>query len=138
MLQTNHPVRTSVLGIVAMFNVVLFAPVDVRAQEETLAAAPSIDASWDETSGYGAVEAVRAAIGDLSWDDARDYGSVDASRVIAARQALLTGDLGSMQEEALLAVVDAGAPQDEISGYGSVEAPSAVVCEESAFRLCRK
>ena len=70
--------------------------------------------SWDETSGYGSVEASRAAIGHddgvsdyrptgheaaaamgLSWDDTSGYGSVEASR--AEVSALLSGELISGQ-----------------------------------------
>jgi len=81
-----------------------------------VAAAPS----WDEISGYGAVEASRATI---------DYPTASTStaqtRVLTAQHALQGGDLGSMQEDALLAVVSAGQSWDEISGYGSVEASRA-------------
>ena len=93
-------------------------------QEEHLraivAAAPVAAPSWDETSGYGAVEASRATI---------DYPTASTStaqtRVLTAQHALQGGDLGSMQEDALLAVVSAGQSWDEISGYGSVEASRA-------------
>ena len=48
--------------------------------------------------------------------------SVEARRVVAAQQALQAGDLGSMQEEALLAVVAAGTSWDDTCGYGVVKA----------------
>jgi len=105
-----------------------------------VAAAPS----WDATSGYGIVEAGRAATSPLlapagpTWDATSGYGAVEASRatigspatstsavqtrVLAAQRALQGGDLGSLQEEALLAVVSAGQSWDETSGYGSLEA----------------
>ncbi len=48
-------------------------------------------------------------------------------RVLAAQQALQSPDLGSLQEEALFAVVAAGSSWDETSGYGSVEASRATI-----------
>ena len=45
--------------------------------------------------------------------------------MLIAQQALQAGDLGSMQEEALFAVVAASSSWDETSGYGSVEASRA-------------
>jgi hypothetical protein len=177
----KHPIRTSVLGIVAMLNVAVFAPVDVRAQEEILSAAPAIDASWDETSGYGAVEATRAAINALPEEpavitslvpsavrwapaeaiapmpsvganrdatpeyEALSYGpsrevsvgspSADASRLIAAQRALASDGLGSMQEDALMALVAAATSWDDMSGYGSVEATRAAIPEEGASAI---
>jgi hypothetical protein len=99
-------------------------------QEETLRAIVAAVPSWDATSGYGSVEASRAAAFALlapvtapSWDEASGYRSVEASRatighpaaittsegtrVLAAQQALLSPDLGSLQEDALTAVVEA-------------------------------
>ena len=88
-------------------------------EEEHLRAVVAAAPSWDETSGYGAVEASRATI---------DYPAVSTSaeqtRVLAAQRALQGGGLGSLQEDALRAVV-AGPSWDETSGYGSVEASRA-------------
>jgi hypothetical protein len=86
-------------------------------QEEHLRAVVAAAPSWDEISGYGAVEASRATI-----DYPTASGSSAQTRLLAAQHALQGGDLGSMQEDALLAVVSAGESWDEISGYGSVEA----------------
>jgi hypothetical protein len=115
-------------------------------QEERLYAIVAAGPSWDQTSGYESVEASRAAIGhatsntseeaallaqvpaDVRWAPARAIapGSpAEASRVLAAEQALQSPDLGSMQEEALLAVVAASSSWDETSGYGAVEAARA-------------
>ena len=58
--------------------------------------------SWDQTSGYGSVEASRATIGHSS-----PIGTIEETRVFAAQQALLSYDLGSLQEETLAAVVAA-------------------------------
>jgi hypothetical protein len=107
-------------------------------QEEHLYAIVAAAPSWDETSGYGSVEASRAAASALlapvaapSWDQASGYGSVEASRatighpaantnsqesrVLAAQQALLTVDLGSLQEDALTAMVEAGSAAADAS-----------------------
>jgi hypothetical protein len=116
-------------------------------QEDALVAIVAAAPSWDATSGYGAVEAGRGATSALlapagpSWDQTSGYGAVEASRatigspatstsavqtrVLAAQRALQGGDLGSLQEDALLAVVSAGQSWDETSGYGSVEASRA-------------
>src|SRR5215204_1962008 len=116
-------------------------------QEDALYAIVAAAPSWDATSGYGAVEAGRAATSALlapagpTWDATSGYGAVEASRatigspaasitseqtrVLAAQRALQGGDLGSLQEEALLAVVSAGQSWDETSGYGVVEASRA-------------
>jgi len=112
-------------------------------QEEALFAIVAAAPSWDATSGYGTVEAGRGATSALlapagpSWDETSGYGAVEAgratigypaantsagqTRVLAAQRALQGGDLGSLQEDALLAVVSAGQSWDETSGYGSVE-----------------
>jgi hypothetical protein len=50
---------------------------------------------------------------------------VRVTRALAAQRALLTGDIGSMQEERLLAIVAAAPSWDATSGYGSVEASRA-------------
>jgi hypothetical protein len=46
---------------------------------------------------------------------------VEASRVLAARRALQAGDLGSEQEEVLLAVVAPGPSRAETGGSDAVE-----------------
>jgi hypothetical protein len=85
-------------------------------QEERLRAIVAAAPSWDETSGYGAVEASRATIGSPATST-----SAEQTRLLAAQHALQGGDLGSLQEDALLAVPS----WDETSGYGSVEASRA-------------
>jgi hypothetical protein len=69
-------------------------------QEEHLRAIVAAAPSWDETSGYGAVEASRATI---AYPAAS--ASAEETRVLAAQQALQSPDLGSLQEDALFAVV---------------------------------
>jgi hypothetical protein len=100
-------------------------------QEERLYAIVAAAPSWDATSGYGSVEDSRAAASALvapiaapSWDETSGYGALEASRatighpavsmtdessrVATAQQALLSGNLGSMQEEALTIAVARG------------------------------
>ena len=97
---TIHRSRTAISVFVAVLSVVLFAPVaaQVPVQDHSLVAAPA-GPSWDDTGGYGAVEAIRAVIGHydvvsgyaapgheadaargLSWDEMSGYGEVEASR----------------------------------------------------------
>jgi hypothetical protein len=126
-MHTIHQSRTSSFGLVTLIALALVAPLPVSAEEPNLAAAPA-GPSWDETSGYGAIEASRAAASELIAEPAGTTAhipSVAANRVITARHALDSGDLGSMQEDALAAVVAASATWDESSGYGSVEASRA-------------
>src|SRR5829696_428424 len=96
--------------------------------------APVAGPTWDETSGYGAVEAIRAEpdayvapAASTTADAASRFGSVAANRVANAEYALQAGDLGSMQEEALTAIVAAGASWDETSGYGVLESSRATI-----------
>ena len=56
-------------------------------QEQALAFAAAAAMAWDDTSGYGAVEASSAAASALlapvagsSWDDTSGYGAVEANR----------------------------------------------------------
>jgi hypothetical protein len=93
------------LGSAVAFAFMLLAPVAVNAEEdEVLALAPVAAPSVGEPS----VDAVQAA-----------------ARALAAQHALQTGDIGSMQEERLLAIVAAAPSWDTTSGYGSVEASRA-------------
>jgi hypothetical protein len=93
----RSPIVVSVFAALLVF--ALSAPIAVDAEDQVvtedqvvavvdqdpaLALAP---ASWDETSGYGSVEASRAVasalyapVADPSWDDTSGYGSVEASR----------------------------------------------------------
>jgi hypothetical protein len=72
--------------------------------------APAAAPSWDETSGYGAVEATRATIGHPAAST-----TAEQTRLVAAQQALLSQDLGSLQEDALTAIVDASSADAEAS-----------------------
>ena len=133
-MHTNRRTRSSFIVIATLFVGTLVSPVAVTAEDQVLALAPVAGPSWDEASGYRSVEAsrvatdvqdqpdVNAAVAAVTWEEMSGYASVEASRVISARHALLSADLGSLQEEALVAVVAAGTAWDEASGYGSVEA----------------
>jgi hypothetical protein len=111
-------------------------------QEEHLLAIVAGAPSWDATSGYGSVEASRAANAlpvapaaittqvpaEVRWAPVRAIApelSAEATRALAAQLALQSGDIGSMQEDRLLAIVAAGSSWDETSGYGAVEASRA-------------
>ena len=102
--------RSRVVGIATMFAFTLLAPVAVSAQEAVA------DTTQQEVPVLAPVTA--PAVVSTSGED---------GRVIAAERALLSGDLGSLQEDALLAVVSAAPSWDETSGYGAVEASRAVI-----------
>ncbi len=133
-MRTIHRFRTVFSAFVAVLAFALVAPIAVNADDEVIAAeeqvlvpAPAVP-SWDETSGYGSVEASRAGASTLfaanaapSWDDTSGYGSVEASR--AELSGLLSGEVISGQEQAL--AMAAAKAWDETSGYGSVEASRA-------------
>jgi hypothetical protein len=130
-----HRTRTAISILVAAFAITLVAPIAVNAEddgiaaeEQFLAAAPALP-SWDETSGYGSVEASRAEASTLlapgsvpSWDETSGYASVEATR--AEVGALVSGEMMSADEHAL-AIAAAAAAWDDTSGYGSVEASRA-------------
>ena len=55
-----HRSRPAISAFAAVLMLTVSAPIAVHGQDEDLALAPVPAASWDETSGYGAVEAIRA------------------------------------------------------------------------------
>jgi hypothetical protein len=133
-MSTTKRSRTAISVFAAMFTVALSTPLMVHAEDQVIGAedqvialAPVAGPSWDETSGYGAVEASRATIGHPA-----PSTTLDQTRMAAAERALLTGDIGSMQEESLLAIVTAAPSWDETSGYGSVEASRAMIRHPAA------
>ena len=132
-MSTIQRSRTALSACVAVLTFALSAPLAVKAEEQVIAEelviaaealvpalAPVAGPSWDETSGYGSVEASRAMMALPA-----PSTTAEANPVLVAQLALQAGDLGSMQEEALFTVVAAGATWDETSGYGSVEASRA-------------
>jgi hypothetical protein len=111
---TIHHSRTTIFAFATVLTLALSAPSAVIAQDQVIAdeqvlaaeeqapvLAPAVP-SWDETSGYGAVEASRATIGHdavrgfggtgheasaamgRSWDALSGYGSVEANRAAAS------------------------------------------------------
>src|SRR5215207_6329432 len=98
-MSTIHRSRNLVVGIATVVAVTLLAPLAVTAEEEVADLAPV---------------AAPAVVG-TSVDD------VGVTRVLAAQSALHSGDLGSLQEEALFAIVAAAPSWDATSGSGAVE-----------------
>jgi hypothetical protein len=103
-MSTIHPSRRLFFGIAALFAFTLLAPAAVTAEDEVAVMAPVAAPAADDTSADG----VRVA-----------------ARALTAQRALLTGDIGSMQEEHLFAIVAAAPSWDATSGCGSVEASRA-------------
>ena len=89
-MSTIHQARGLFLGSTVVFALSLLAPVAVTAQDEVAVRAPVAGPLV-----AGTVEDVRAA------------------RVLAAERALLSGDIGSMQEDALFAIVAASATAEQ-------------------------
>ena len=102
-MSMTHQARRRFFRIIAVLALTLLAPVAVTAE--------------DEVAGLALV-AAPAAVG-TSVDEVR------ATRTLAAQNALQSGDIGSMQEDRLLAIVGASPSWDETSGYGAVEASRA-------------
>jgi hypothetical protein len=104
-----HRFLSFVLALVAVLSLALAAPAAAQGDEEVRAvpAGPS----WDETSGYGAVEASRAARAEAaisaSWDETSGYASVEATR----------------------AAIGQDTSWDETSGNGAVETSRAAGCD---------
>jgi hypothetical protein len=107
-MRTIHWSRLSSLGVTAVLLGTLVAPMTAMAEDPMLAMAPSAP-SWDEASGYGSVEAIRAAIG-LGGSDGPVVQVVPPAR-----------EIGGLQEEYLAARTVASTTWDETSGYHSVE-----------------
>jgi hypothetical protein len=81
-MPTIHQARRLFLGSTVVFALLLLAPVAVTAEDEVAVMAPVAGPLV-----VGTVEDVRA------------------TRALAAERALLSGDIGSLQEEALVAIV---------------------------------
>ena len=90
-MSTMHQSRRRIFSIIAVLGLTLLAPVVVTAEEEVTDLAPV---------------AAPAAVGTSAED-------VRATRALAAQRALLTGDIGSMQEEALFALVGASTTAEQ-------------------------
>jgi hypothetical protein len=130
-MSTIQQSRRRFSGIIAVLAFTLLAPVAVTAQD-----AVTDPAAWAENSGHNALEANRAAASSLVLASAEAFGAAsgydgleeqrvaywasisapqsgDAARVAMARQALDSGDIGGMQEEALTAIVEASSAEVE-------------------------
>jgi hypothetical protein len=99
------------LAIIAFLASALFAPIAVNAKEQVLAAEPATITNQVPSDARWAPERVAAPA-----------TSTEASRMIAAQRALQSGDLGSMQEEALAALVASNVSWGATSGYDALEA----------------
>jgi hypothetical protein len=108
---TTYRSRPWCLGTAVVFAFTLLAPVAVTAEDDVAALAP-VAAPVEETRSAAAVRA--------------------ATRALTAQRALLTGDIGSMQEEHLSAIVAAAPSWDDTSGYGSVETSRATIGHAAA------
>ena len=140
-MSTIRRSRSVVLGIAAVLAVALAAPVAAQTEEQPLAAAPAAP-SWDETSGYDAVESSRAAYAlpaapaaitnqvpgdvrwapaataaDAAWDATSGYGAVEASRAAIAPNTLTSGEASGPTGHEVSAAI--GVSWDETTGYSS-------------------
>jgi phosphoribosylaminoimidazole carboxylase (NCAIR synthetase) len=101
-MSTIHQARRLFLGSTVVFALTLLAPVAITAEDEVAVMAPV---------------AAPAVVGPSAED-------VRATRALAAQHALLTGDIGSMQEEALFAIV----------GASTTAEPTRVLAAQQALR----
>jgi hypothetical protein len=107
-MSTNRRSRLVFSVFAAVLTLALSAPLAVNADE--------VSTGEDEVLALAPVTAPVVAV-----------TSVDAvqAAALAAQRALLSGDMGSMQEDRLLAIVAAAPSWDDTSGYASVEASRA-------------
>jgi hypothetical protein len=153
-MQAIFRVPRAFVIIAALFALAQLAP--VMAQEDVVVAAAPALPSWDETSGYGSVEASRAAIGvdpasiivanvtpsDARWapvayspaeNEAIGYAANISRRLTTVTRELAVADPGSVHEQALIAELAAvSRAWDETSGYASVEASRALAAMPAA------
>ncbi len=130
-MSTIRRFRTAIPAYVTMLTFALSAPITVNAEEQVLVLAPDAGTSWDEASGYRSVEASRAETAEyvgpaasMTAGATSVFGAGEANRVLIAQHALQVGDLGSLQEEALLAVVAVAMTGDETSRATTLPAAS--------------
>lgn len=123
-----------------MLSVALVAPTTARAQDTNVVMAPAAPVG-ESACGSGSLTTARAAIAlpedadsasglaGVRWAPERTM-SPEPSRVAAAREALRSNDLGSMQEAALTDLV-AGGATDDAAGAGA----AATACAASPAPL---
>jgi hypothetical protein len=109
-MSTNARSRGLVIGIATVVALALLAPIAITAEEEVATLAP----------------VAAPVVASSNGDDGR------AARALAAQRALQSGDIGSLQEDRLLAIVATAASWDETSGCGVVEANRASIVEDGA------
>ena len=113
-MSTIHQSRRRIFGIIAVLGLTLLAPVAVTAQDAASALAPV---------------AASAAVG-TSVDEVR------ATRALAAQNALQSGDIGSMQEDALFAIVTSNMtaePTRVLSAQQALRSPDLDSLQEEAL-----
>jgi len=113
-MATIHQSRRRFFSIFVVLALTLLAPVAVTAEDDITALAPVAAPSVDETGA----------------------AAVLAARALAAQQALLSGDLGSMQEEALVAIVAASTtaePTRVLAAQQALRSPDLGSLQEEAL-----
>jgi hypothetical protein len=108
-MSRNYRSRSLVLGFSTAFALTLLAPLAVTAEEDATAQ-------------------ISLAAPDVAGTSGEDLRTI---RALVAQRALKSGDIGSLQEERLLAIVAAAPSWDETSGYSSVEANRARAAQEA-------
>jgi hypothetical protein len=113
-MSTIHQSRCLFFSIIALLALTLLAPVAVTAQEEVTVLAPVV---------------MSAAVGP-SVDEVR------ATRALAAQRALQTGDLGSLQEDALFAIVVSSTTAEQtrlLTAQQALQSPNLGSLQEEAL-----
>jgi len=113
-MSTIQQSRRRHVGIIAVLALTLLTPVSVTAQDEVAVMAPVAAPAVVGTSAEG----------------------VRATRALAAEHALLTGDIGSMQEEALIAIVAASTSAEQtrlLTAQQALQSPDLGSLQEEAL-----
>jgi hypothetical protein len=113
-MSTTHQSRRRFFSIIAVLALTLLAPVAVNAQDEVADLAPV---------------AAPAAVG-TSVDEVR------ATRALTAQNALQSGDIGSMQEEALFAIAAASMTTEQtrvLAAQRALQSPDLGSLQEDAL-----
>ena len=113
-MSTIHQSRRLFFGIVALFAFTLLTPLAVTAEEEVVDLAP----------------VTAPAVVGISVED------VGVTRVLAAERALERGDIGSLQEDALFAIVTAGTTAEQtrvLAAQQALQSPDLGSLQEDAM-----
>ncbi len=123
-MSTKHRSRTAMAAAGAVLAFALSAPIAVHAEDQVSAMEEPVLVTEEQGPALAPITAPA--------EDATSTEEVRAAkRVLAAQRALLTGDIGSLQEERLLAIVAAGPSWDEASAYGAVGASRAANAQQA-------